>query len=896
MNKKIKAMLALVTCLVMSGSFVGCSIFGGDNSSSTGPVVNPGSDSSTGGEGGGDVNQNTDVSYEDLTIPTANLKQAEYNTTTSTMPSNWNELTYADNNDTQIMSYIGSSFFDYDYKFKDDKKFNEDGTINKAGIVKGAYTTHYSAATKLEDVTSTVDAKWGYTADQKEEGGYAWKITLRQDLKWDNGDPIKAADFVYSMKQQLDPEFMNMRGNTYYDTLRIKNSRGYFFQNQEGTYESVASLGYASNAEAIAADETLYIDAFSFYNAQGYVDANGNACPQWVAFDDTTVYDTADAWTSGEAVDAFSGKDLWDYFFAPDAPYEYGPYVEVGGAYASWISIYVENKIRDVAWEDVGIYAVDDYSFVICLDKAYALLQDNGSLSYQAAYYMSSLPLVHKATYEACKIAPADGATLWTTNYNTSEETTKSWGPYKLTAFEAGSYYKLEKNPYWYGWNMNLYKNQYNVSAINCRKVTEFSTSWMAFLKGEVDDASLATENIADYKDSKYVDYTPSTGTFGMQLFSDLSVLKESEYNNGILAIDEFRQAFSLGLNRSDVVEKIWPGTATPCLGLVNSEYYYDIENSPNLEDGGVYRNTKEAKEGLLRAYGFVQNADGTWSSGNLQNVEMEDAYDALTGYNLTLAKEKMVVAINELTTNADKYGYDASKDITLIYGASVENAKQKQRVVYLQDVLNSLVEGTALQGKIKVVLDASAGQGWADAFRNGDTQIGFGYGFSGNPFNPFDIIGAFVDPDDSLNYHTYWDTSTVMMTLTMPEGDYEGAGETIEMSLQNWFYCLNGLATEKNAAKKYNWDAGYAPSNVRLTILAALEEQALKKSYSIMLIGDYSGSFLSAKFDYITSDYNTFMGLGGLRYVEVKYTTSEWAEFVAQNNNDLSAEYKKTE
>ena len=38
-------------------------------------------------------------------------KQAEYNTTTSVMPSNWNELTYADNNDTQIMSYIGSSFF-----------------------------------------------------------------------------------------------------------------------------------------------------------------------------------------------------------------------------------------------------------------------------------------------------------------------------------------------------------------------------------------------------------------------------------------------------------------------------------------------------------------------------------------------------------------------------------------------------------------------------------------------------------------------------------------------------------------------------------------------------------------------------------------------------------------
>jgi hypothetical protein len=380
-----------------------------------------------------------------------------------------------------------------------------------------------------------------------------------------------------------------------------------------------------------------------------------------------------------------------------------------------------------------------------------------------------------------------------------------------------------------------------------------------------------------------------------MQLFSDLKVLKGSENNNGILAIDEFRQAFSLGLNRSDVVEKIWPGTATPCLGVVNTEYFYDIENSPNLADGGVYRNSQEAKEGLLRAYGFVQDEDGLWSSGGLQNLQMEDAYDALTGYNPMLAKGKMVAAIAELTANADKYGYNPDENITLIYGASVENAKQHQRVAYLQGVIDSLVAGTALEGKIVIVLDASAGAGWADAFRNGDTQIGFGYGFSGNPFNPFAIIGAFIDPDDSLNYHTYWDTSTIMMTLTMPEGDYEGAGQEITMSLQNWYYCLNDLATVNNAPMQYNWDAGYAPANARLMILAALEEQVLKASYSIPLIGNYSGSFLSAKFDYISSYYNTFMGLGGIRYLEVKYTDSEWTDFVAANGNNLEALYKQT-
>ncbi|MBQ2734096.1 MAG: hypothetical protein IJF74_08045, partial [Clostridia bacterium] len=239
MNRNLRSILSLVLCLVLvAAAFVGC---GGKK------------------------------------IPVADLKQAEYNTTTSVMPSNWNEFTYADNNDTQIMSYIGSSFFEYDYKFENDKKFNKDGTINKAAIVPGAYTTNYSAATKLEDVTSEVDAKWGgYTDEQKKEGGYAWKITLRDDLKWDDGTAIKAADFEWSMKQLLDPAFMNFRANTYYDTLMIKNSKAYFFQNQEGTYEPVASLGYATNQAAIDAGKKVYIDSQFFWGTNStYVDANG---------------------------------------------------------------------------------------------------------------------------------------------------------------------------------------------------------------------------------------------------------------------------------------------------------------------------------------------------------------------------------------------------------------------------------------------------------------------------------------------------------------------------------------------------------------------------------------------------------------------------------------------
>ena len=343
--RNIKSILTMVLCLVMVALMVvSC---GSKNT----PPVEEGTEETTTNNG-------------DVVVPQITYKQAEYNTTTSVMPSNWNELTYQDNNDTQILSYIGSAFFDYDYKFENDVKYLADGSINKAGIVAGAYTTNYSAATKLEDVTALVDAKWGYTDAQKAEGGYAWKITLRDDLKWDDGTPITAADFVWTMQQTLDPAFMNYRANTYYDTLMIKNAKNYFYQNQEGTYEPVGSK-YASNQAAIDAGVTLYIDVYGAWGAEGYLSATGEACPQWLAITDETEYNNA------EGSDPTSGKIVYETYMSMP---QYAPEFEVGGGYASLMAIFVENANRDVAWDTVGIYA-EGNAIVVCLDKTYSFLK-----------------------------------------------------------------------------------------------------------------------------------------------------------------------------------------------------------------------------------------------------------------------------------------------------------------------------------------------------------------------------------------------------------------------------------------------------------------------------------------------------------------------------------------
>ena len=825
-----------------------------------------------------------------------------YNSTTAVMPSNWNEFTYADANDTQILSYLGSSLFDYDYKF-DGAKYDANGNVIKENIVDGAYTTNYSAATKLEDVTATVDAKWGYTDEQKSEGGYAWKITLRNDLKWHDGTPITAADFEYSMKEILNPDFMNFRANTYYDTLMVKNAKTYFYS------KAPLYTNYVTYCDDESCEEPHYADATELYFNPNSADMTLFSYTFSELVND--YLGTEAAYAALEAVEdkcnefgymliTEETKPLAENLLAVVLPLFGYSWEALGDAAQAWLDetfFYVSGYGEHMDWENVGCYAIpEENAIVVCLDKQYSFLNEDGSLSVWAPYYMSSLPLVKKDLYEACKVAPVEGATLWTSIYNSSLETSASWGPYMLTEFVEGSHYVLEKNDNWYAYGMEEYQNQYKIEKLYTRKVEEATTRWLGFLAGEYDDGSLDTFNVNEYADSKYVRYAPTTGTYGMQIFSNLKVLKASDNNNGILAIDEFRQAFNLALDRSDIIAQIWPGSTTPCFGLVSVAYYYDVENGSNLSDGGIYRNNAIAKAGILRAYGYTEAADGTWSINDMTGLSLDEAYDTLTGYNPVLAKETFAKAVEILTENAEYYGYDAEKEITIIYGSSSDTDKQRFRCDYLQGVLNELSAGTVLEGKIKLVFDASAGSKWADAFRSGATQIGFGYGFQGNAFNPFDIIGAFVNPDDSLNYHAYWDTSVIDMTLTMPEGDYEAAGEEITMSVQNWYFCLNGLAESEDQDYTYNWDAGMAPTEVRLMILSALEELVIKQSRSVMLISDAGGSLLGAQFSYISDNYNTFMGFGGIRYMEVNYNDGEWAAYVAQNNGDLSAEYKKSE
>ncbi len=856
-------------------------------------------------------NKNSSSSSGDATVSTNSASTGgvnkgdtyTYHSYTTTSPSNWNELTYKDENDTQIMDYIGSSFFVYDFKF------DEDGEI-----VSGEFEMKYSAATKLEDVTTDYAGKdnWGIPANAKSSRAY--KITLRDDLKWDDGTSIAASDFVYSMQEQLNPLFFNYRADSYYKgSTIIHNAQGYL--KQKSIADEVVGNLFDSLSEAMNVYDEIYLD----------YDAITDALNEWFDYEDITY-------------EQFEAAGYLDYYFAlyegegenrkpvqatnPDGTLAYYPKTDDDGNYITdddgnyvddlespvplsffskydvrenenkkikvtqamiddynsmdmWnpsadeemigLTIIKDYEFPEVSWNDVGFFVGDNENeFVIILDKPLQLLKEDGSLSYKAAYSMASLPLVKRDLYESCKQEPQAGSSLWTSNYNSSVETTASWGPYKLTEFQAGKAYALERNPYWYGYNMDLYKGQYQTTNIEVETIKEWSTAWLAFQKGELTLIGMDVSISQEYKNSSRAIFTPDDYVGSLQLQSSYEALAARESDNvnkTILSYPEFRKAISLAVNRTEYNNSCTT-SSLPGLGLFNSMHYYDVEN------GGVYRNTDYAKEVLCEVYGIDVSQYGS----------LDEAVESITGYDLKQAKELVTEAYNKALADGE---IDADDKVVITFGSGADNESVRRVFNFLTTTLTEMVKGTPLEGRLETTFEDHQTK-WADDFRAGGYDICLG-GWTGAAWDPGYFLLAYIS--DDYMYSTGWDTSNHNVTFTMPEladADYAGEGVEETMSILEWWDCLNG-----QSGAKYDWSEGAIPNDARLALIARLEKEILLQYYTVPVSYSFGARLLSYQVEYITTEYNTFMAYGGIRYMTYNFTDAQWSAYLANNNLD---------
>ena len=767
-------------------------------------------------------------------------------------PSNWNELTYQDSNDTEIMGYIGGSFFRFNYKFDDNDN-----------IKPGEFEVEFDAVEDIEDVTLDYVGSTTFENDIPEDAdsGYAYKFTLRNDLKWDDGTPIKAADFVYTMQQQEDPLFQNYRADSYYNGATvIHNAMGYVKQGQSGyfqakeVYKGVYSTDLDANlifhCAAPLAENDPYSGKSSYIvsylgNYIDYIAANGLAwlldALGWGSPITQAQFDALEGHTLADIKADATLKGYWDTLIGW---WQTDPGEE--------LDFFVANYTYPaMTFDKVGIFQGDnDLELIVVLDNSLDLLKDDGSLSYHAAYEFGSLPVVKRDLYEANKHQPTTDGGLWTTTYNTSLESTASWGPYKLSEFQAGKGYTLVRNNQWYGYNMQQYADQYQTDIIDVEVIANWSTAFLKFQEGDIQSINIDVSVSDQYKNSERAVFTASDFVGSMQLQSNVEKLAErsdADHNKMLLKYVEFRKALSLAIDRADYNDKCTTASLAG-FGLFNSMHYYDVAN------GGVYRNTDVAKEVICEVYGVNVNAYDS----------LDEAYNAVTGYNLELARELLTDAYEKALTAGE---ITATDKVVLTLGTAEDTISTRRVFDYLNETFQNLAVGTPLEGRLELEFDTHWGTKWADDFRSGLYDICTG-GWTGAAWNPGYFLLAYLSPD--YMYSKGWDTSKAMLTFN-PYKD--GNDDHIyTMSLIEWYNCLNG-----KSGAPHNWADGKVDTEVRLNIIAALEAEILKVYYSVPISYSFSASLVSYKIEYISRTYNTFMGYGGIRYIRYVYDDVAW-------------------
>ena len=65
--------------------------------------------------------------------------------------------------------------------------------------------------------------------------GLTWNIKINPEAKWENGDPINADTFMYTMKMGLDPKLVLPKGSSIADSyIEVVNAEAYYGQGTEG--------------------------------------------------------------------------------------------------------------------------------------------------------------------------------------------------------------------------------------------------------------------------------------------------------------------------------------------------------------------------------------------------------------------------------------------------------------------------------------------------------------------------------------------------------------------------------------------------------------------------------------------------------------------------------------
>ena len=808
-----------------------------------------------------------------------------YQDSVSVMATNWNPHTYQTADDAYPVDTARIRIGLYDLIFNDELH-----PVEGKEPFTGYVVLPEMAASLPVDVTEQVKAEhpeFGIPEDMT--SGYAYTIDLNPDACWEDGTPINADTYVYSMQKLLDPKLLNYRATDYYaQNFSIAGAEEYANAGRTVDLDNYAMSGYTLE------DLTLGEDG-------QYVSPEGS--PMFVGVNFDLSWTAQSGGTLQELVEAYGDQyfnmERWEELVALADENGLAPLTE--DSYAMLVSVistdawmedesnapcyFVERKTYpEVDYSTVGLYKSGDYQITLVLDKALA--------GFNLYYSLTSNWIVKEDLYESCLTSStgADGVEVWSSTYNTSVETTSSYGPYKLVEFQTDKFMRYEKNENWYGWTDGKHEYvdpndgqtypMYQTTAIECEVVEEAATRKLMFLRGELMGYGLGSEDFDTYRSSEYCYATPAETIFFLILNGYLEAIQsreaaadfdQTQYDLETMTVLEFRKAVALTYDKDLFAATVSPARSGG-YGIIGNAYVWDVDT------GALYRDTDQAKQALCNAYSVDVS----------EYASLDEAAASITGYDPEQAK----VFYGEAFTKALEAGYITDEDgdgisdqtVRIEYCISVDNDFMTQTIDYLNEKMAEVTAGTPFEGKVQFVKSAPYGNDWSNKIREGlsDTVLA---GWQGSALNPFSLTDQYVNPA-SMYDANWFDATTVDMTLELT---VDGEARSITMNLREWSDALNGAAVTAEDGNTYNFGDGMADSQDRLTILAAIETQILGTYNYLPMLQDGSMALLSQQVYYVVEEYNPILGRGGIQYLRYNYDDAEWAAYVAENGGELT-------
>lgn len=806
-----------------------------------------------------------------------NKNEYTYNSTFSLSPSTFNPLQYKSSNDSVPLDYTTTGFYGFSY--------NADQT--------GFELTPSMAAEDPIDVTNEYnkDDKWGL---KDQTSGFAFRIKLNPDACWDDGTKITADDYIYTMQELLDPKMANYRASNYYaGSTVIYGAKDYFYSGQTGIGE--AEMTYKEFSESIY-DKLIFTweDNAKSKFVKWLVDNYGSYLGTPSYPDKVTLLGALGLkFTFTDAdVAALSGKKYSEIVANPAEK------AIVDELIAAWCTepneelnfFEAEYSYPEYSWDNVGLKKIDDYT----LDIIYT-----GELAGFYIKYSIGLPLVNKTLWEKCKKVDDNGVV--SSSYGTSVETYIGYGPYKLTKYIVDQIMVFEKNENWFGYTEKYADEygkfiaefdgkehqQFETTKVVLNYVPEISTREQMFLSGQTDVLGLNKEYYDKYKSSVRLYNATGASTYSGIILSDYETLVEREavdngveysptydgsvqkYNKTILSIKEFRQALCYAIDRKTLCANLYPG-GSPATSLFSDLILADPEN-------GVALNKFDATKKVICEFWGVE-----WGEGK-EFETLDEAYNAITGYDLAQAKELVEVAYKK----AIEQKLMGEKTIVRIdYCGSTDTETEKLWYQTFLSCFTALFEGTSLEGRFIYNYNTNLGSDFGAAIQNGLADTAWGFGWSGGELDPYSLFEVYVDAaagkDEPYQYDKWINRNTEAYNITL-KLDVDGKGEKeYTYTAYEWFLILNG---DTSAPDNLNWKYLKVKDEIRAQVLAECQKAVLLDYTQIPMFNQGSVQLLTYKCNYGKETYMFGMGFGGIRYMTYNFTDTEWKAYLNENN-----------